>query len=212
MKKLISAVIIIIAIASIGLIFYFMSKNKNDVTTNNENKIPPQTSNQLLSNEKSSQPKESSGPYVGDDFTIVAPSKWIQTHMPSTLVSFQNSKETQPEGSAAAKINFKSYIAVSFDNAQGKTLDEVAKLVKQQTQSVVPSISFDSETNGTIDSQSAKLIEASLNQQNVDFKVLLAIVMKDNKYFTISANTTAQKWTEYRDVFYNTANSFKFKK
>ncbi|MFH1559407.1 MAG: hypothetical protein ABIC19_02700 [Patescibacteria group bacterium] len=31
------------------------------------------------------------------------------------------------------------------------------------------------------------------------------------KYFTISSNTTAQKWPEYRDDFYKTIYSFSFK-
>lgn len=210
MKKILLIVIAII-IATISVAYYFVSQNKNDIPNNN-NILPPKTANPPAINEKTNPPKESDDPYVGDDFTIVSPPDWIQTHMQSTLVSFQNPREAQPENSAAAKINFKSYIAVSFDNTQEKTLDETVRLVKQQTRSVVPTISFDSETSGTIDSQPAKFIEASLNQQDVDFKVLLVIIMKDNKYFTISANTTAQKWTEYRDVFYSTANSFKFKR
>ncbi len=211
MKKISLIVIAIVIIAIIGLAYYFVSQNKNNVSKNN-NALPPKTENPPATNEKTNPSKESDGLYVGDDFTIASPPSWIQTHMQSTLVSFQDPKETQPENSAAAKINFKSYIAVSFDNTQGNTLDETVKLVKQQTQGVAPAISFDSETDGTIDSQPAKFMEASLNQQDVDFKVLMVIIVKDDRYFTISANTTAQKWTEYRDVFYKTANSFKFKK
>jgi len=84
-------------------------------------------------------------------------------------------------------------------------------LVKQQVQAVAPSVSFGSETDELIDSQPAKIIEADLAQQNVDFKILMAVIMKDDKYFTISANTTAQKWTEYSETFYDTFRSFKFK-
>lgn len=211
MKKIIIAAIIVIAITGVGLVFYFVSQSGNEVAKNSNSDTPSLPVNQPKANEKPDLSKESS-PYVGDDFTIIAPPGWIQTHMPTTLVSFQNNQEKHPNGSAAAKINFKSYMAVSFDNTQGKTLDDIVKLVKQQTQNVAPLISFVSETDGTIDGQPAKFLEAGLNQQNVDFKVLMAIVLKENKYFTISANTTAEKWTNYRDAFYNTANSFKFKK
>jgi len=196
MKKIIIT-IIVVAVVGVGLTFYFLNQNKN---SNN------------LSLETANSPERTTGLYVGDDFTIVSPKDWIQTHLPSTLVSFQNPNEKHPEGSAASKINFKSYIAVSFDNTQGKTLEEITELVKQQVQAVAPSVSFGSETDEMIDGQSAKIIEADLNQQNVDFKVLMAVVMKSDKYFTISANTTAQKWTEYSEIFYDTIRSFKFKK
>ena len=197
MKKIIIA-IIVVAVVGVGLTFYFLNQNKN-------------SDNSSL--ETANSPERTTGLYVGDDFTIVSPKDWIQTHhLPPTLVSFQNPNEKHPEGSAASKINFKSYIAVSFYNTQGKTLEEIAELVKQQVQAVAPSVSFGSETDEMIDGQSAKIIEADLNQQNVDFRVLMAVVMKSDKYFTISANTTAQKWTEYSEIFYDTIRSFKFKK
>ena len=196
MKKIISAIIVVVVVG-VGLAFYFLNQDKN---SNNS------------SLETANSPERTTGLYVGDNFTIVSPKDWIQTHMQSTLVSFQNPAEKYPEGSAAAKINFKSYIAVSFDNTQGKTIEEIAELVKQQVQAVAPSVSFTSETDEIIDGQPVKIMEANLNQQNVDFKVLMAVITKENKYFTISANTTVQKWTEYSEIFYDTIRSFKFKK
>lgn len=150
-------------------------------------------------------------PYIGGDFTIIPPAGWIQTQIPSTLVSYQNSKETQPKGSAAEKIKFKSYLAVSFDNVNSKTLNEIVEIVKRQLEGVAPAISFSSVVDGIIGGQPAKLIEADLFMQDIDFKVIMALAMKGDKYFTISNNTTAEKWPEYRDLFYNTLNSFKFK-
>jgi hypothetical protein len=208
MKKIITAVIVIIIIATAGTAYLLLSQNKKE-TLGNTGDFPK--SNQSKINENLNSNKESNGPYVGEDFTIISPPGWIQSHMPSTLVSFHNPDENHPKGSAAEKINFKSYMAVSFDNAQGKKLEEIIETTKQQIQGVASSVSFDSETAGTIDNQPVKFIEASLNQQNVDFKVLMAIVTKDEKYFTISANTTSEKWMSYRDTFYNTINSFKFK-
>jgi len=65
--------------------------------------------------ETANSPERTIGLYVGDDFTIISPKDWIQTHIQSTLVSFQNPNEKHPEGSAASKINFKKFnIAVSF--------------------------------------------------------------------------------------------------
>jgi len=161
--------------------------------------------------QKANQDSQPNNIYVSDDFTIAPPVGWIQTHLPSTLVSYQNSKETQPKGSEAEKINFKSYMAISSYSSNGKTLNEVVDLVKHQVESVAPGISFAPLGEGTIDNQPAKFIEANVSMQNVDFKVMLAVVMKGDKYFTISSNTTVEKWPEYRAIFYSVVDSFKFK-
>ena len=166
---------------------------------------------QSLAGQKENRGSQAGVPYVGDGFTIIPPTGWIQTHLPSTLVSYQNSSEVQPKGSTAEKINFKSYMAVSSYSTSGKTLDEVVDLVKRQVESVAPTISFLPVSDGTIDNQPAKFIEANVSMQEVDFKVMLAVAMKGDKYFTISSNTTTEKWPEYRDIFYNVLNSFKFK-
>ncbi|HRY52450.1 MAG TPA: PsbP-related protein [Candidatus Portnoybacteria bacterium] len=161
--------------------------------------------------QETNQNPQFDAPFVGDYFSFIPPTGWIQTHLPSTLVSYQNSREVQPKDSAAAKINFKSYFAVSFDKTSGQTLDEITKMVKKQLEGVAPAIKFLSTVDGTIGGQPAKLIEADLKMQDVNFKVIVAIAMKGDKYFNISNNTTAEKWPEYRDIFYNVLNSFEFK-
>jgi len=198
-KTLIVVIVAAVLVVGAGVGYWFGRGSGLNAETPS---LPDQHANQ------GSQPGR---PYVGDDFTLIPPTDWIQTHISGTLVSYQNSKEAQPKDSAADKINFKSYIAVSFDKVNGQTLDKITEVIKRQLESVAPAISFAPVTNGTIGGQPAKLIEASLLMQEVDFKVMVAIAMKGDKYFTISSNTTAEKWPEYRDVFYNTLNSFKFK-
>ncbi|KKT22024.1 MAG: hypothetical protein UW08_C0020G0010 [Parcubacteria group bacterium GW2011_GWB1_43_8b] len=197
MKNILLIAFAIIVAAGVGWGIYSLTQNKNaDIETGGPVDVTG---------------PESNNAYIGDDFTIVPPPNWIETHLPGTLVSFQNSKETHPLNSAAAKINFKSYIAVSFDNANGKTANETAELIKQQTINILPNISFSPATDRLIDGQPAKFMEASISQQNVNFKVMIVVALKGDKFFTISYNTTAEKWTEYRNLFYSTADSFKFK-
>lgn len=155
--------------------------------------------------------KISGNSYIGDDFTITPPVGWIQTQIPGTLVSYQNPKENHSPGSAADKIHFQSYIAVSFDNVSGQTLNQFEKLIEQQIKSITPSISFTSVVDGLIDGQLAKFIEADLFMQDINFKVMIVLILKGDKCFTISNNTTLEKWSEYRELFYSVANSFKFK-
>jgi len=202
-KVLIIAIIAVVLAVGAG-IGYWLGKG-GAKTSGNENGQQP------LASQKTDQDYQSDAPYVGDDFTLIPPVGWIRTQISGVLVAYQNSKETHPKGSAAEKVNFKSYFAVSFDKTNGQTLNEIVELVKNQTKGVAPAISFDSVLDGTIGGQPAKVLEASLLMQNINFKVVIAVAMKGDKYFTISNNTTAEKWPEYQDIFYNVLNSFNFK-
>lgn len=200
MKKTLLIVIIVVLVIGAGVGIYFVSQNKKDSTPTNTTQTNSSLTNQ------SSEPER----YIGDDFTIIPPEGWLWANIPGTLIAFQNSEETHPEGSPAAKINFRTYIAVSFDNVQARTLEEISSFLQQETLKAIPSTKFISLTDETVDSQAAKFIEAELTQQDVDYKVLMAVVLKGDKYFVISANTTTDRWSEYKDLFYNTARSFKF--
>ena len=199
-KTLVFLIIIIVVIAGFG--FYYLNQSSK------------QPDNRALLQVESDNPpvaEKTDHPYVGDDFTFIPPQGWIQTSIPSTLVAYQNAQETQAPGSAAAKINFKSYLAVSFDNVNGQDANELKDLVKRQIQSVAPGVSFISETERLVDDRPAVFLEADLLMQDVDFKILMVIIMGEDKYFTLSGNTTMEMWTDYRDIFYAAAESFKIK-
>ena len=66
-------------------------------------------------------------------------------------------------------------------------------------------------SDGEIDNMPAKFYEFNVPQQGINFKVLLAVVVKGDKVFVISSNTTAGKWPLYKDTFYQIAKSFEFK-
>ena len=204
-KTLLFAIISIIIIAIIAGFAYFYRQNSQD-----KNLPLPAAGNDMATGSLEGDGTDNH-PYVGEDFTFIPPAGWIQANLPGVLVAYQNMQETQPQGSAADKINFKSYFAMSFDNANGRQIDQIAELVKQQTKSVAPTVSFVSETDGQVDNQPAKFIEADVLMQDVNFKVLLLIILKGDKYYVLSGNTTAEKWPDYRDVFLNVAKSLEFK-
>jgi len=205
-KKRLWLVVAIIVIIILGVGFYFVQQNKSPKT----DKLNIQTE-QSLANQENKQLAEQNHLYSGDDFTMLPPSGWLRSQLPGTLVSYQNPVEKHPTGSAAEKINFRTYLAVSFDNSNGQTLAEIIELVKRQIQSIAPAAVLQSTTPGTIDNEPATFMEFNLTMQNIDFKVMMIIVLKGDKYFTISNNTTIEKWPEYQETFYNTASSFQFK-
>lgn len=150
--------------------------------------------------------------FESDDFKIVVPEGWSTAgQMPGSLVTMMKISEDHSQDPKAQKINFKSYIAVSFDKTQGKTREELLELVKQSLTQMSPETEVKVVEALVIDGQPADFVELSLNQQEVDFKVLVGLIVKGEKYFVISANTTALKYPEYQELFYQTAESFKFK-
>ena len=165
----------------------------------------------LYSSVGTSGVSEVPGVFEGEQFTISIPQGWVQTQMPGTLVTITNINESHPQEPNAQKINFKSYFAVSSDNTQGRSLNQIFEEVKAGILQAISSASITGVSDETIDGMPAKFIELNLTQQDINFTVMLTIVMKGDKYFVISFNTTTNKRQEYKNLFYQTAKSFKFR-
>ena len=200
MKKYFPFVIItVIVIAVVGL--YFATQKANP-STSQENVL----ANNALALNTNASPSDQR--YQGDGFSLLQPQGWIQGQIPSTLVSFHNNSETHPSGSSAAKINFKSYIAVSFDNLQGKTLEDVNTLTVNNITVAIPTAKVFVTSDETIGGLPAKLSAMELNQQDVDYTVLVFLIDAGDKYYSLSFNTTTEKWGASKDEFYTIARSF----
>jgi len=206
MKKPLIIVIIVIVVVGVGAAVYFFTKSE-DTNTN----TPTNSASQTNTNTSAATNVESAKRYIGDDFTILNPADWTQSQVTGSLVSFHNANEVQPEGSAAKKVNFLSYMAVSFEMANERSLTEINDFVSAQIKASVPSAEPVSSKDETVDGQPAKFNVLTMTQQEVDITVFLAVILKGDKYYTISGNTTTDKWTEYKDLFYQTARSFVFK-
>jgi len=204
MKKPLIIIIVAIVIIGAGIAVYFFTQSE-DTNTN----APTNSANQT--NASAATNAESADRYIGDDFTILKPDGWTQSQISGTLVSFHNTNEVHPEGSAARKINFQSYMAVSFDMTNERSLVEINDLTINQIKAAIPSAEVTASSDETVDGQAAKFTVLTLNQQEVDYTIFLAVIIKGDKYYTISGNTTTDKWTEYEDLFYQIAQSFVFK-
>ncbi|MFH0828833.1 MAG: hypothetical protein V1907_01490 [Candidatus Kerfeldbacteria bacterium] len=201
-------VIITISVMIIGFGIYWFTRNSIDTKTVDATNTTNATTNANVN----TNTVTADGLYVGDDFTIIQPAGWVQGQIPGTLASFQNIKESHATDSAAAKINFKSYIAVSFDNTNGKTLDQVYQTTVDGITSSIPSVKTIAASNEIVNGLQAKFVVMELNQQDVAYTVLAAVYFGDGKYYVVSFNTTTEKWIGYKDKFYEVARSFKLKK
>ncbi len=147
-----------------------------------------------------------------EDFSINVPAGWKEVSPSSGVSAMVVNISEQPTEEAAKRINFKSYFAVSYDTLAGKTREKYLEDYKRKLKGVLPEIVFVNENPGSVGGKDAYFIEANLTQQGVDYKVFLVLVRgKGDDIWTISFNTLKSDWLKYKDLFYQTAESFKVK-
>ena len=150
---------------------------------------------------------------VTDNFSLNLPTGWIKTDAIKGVTAMAiNSKENITDPAAKA-INFKTYIAVSEDILNGKSLKEYMQIVKDGLRETISNVIFSNENEVVINERPAYAMEANLTQQNVNFKVLMVAVQGEgDDVWVISFNTIAGNWADYEKTFSNIANSFSLKK
>lgn len=205
-KVLIALIVLVVAVLSVS--FYYLRQGKSPAG-NIIQGIPETTGDgNNQTNEEQVQNK-----LVTDDFEINIPEGWIQTApaMGASAMAINNNEQSSDP--AVQKINFKSYLAVSYDTLQGKSLSEYMQTVKIGLQELVSEVSFAEEHDAVINDRPARAIEADMTQQGVDFKVLMvAIKGEGDDVWTISFNTAKNDWNKYKEIFSSVANSFSLKK
>lgn len=152
------------------------------------------------------------GVFDGQDFKITVPDGWAVTNkFPGVLVTIFKTQETFPDEPNVKATDFNSYMMIISELTQGKTVGQLAEEAKNEILKAVANSSVTDSKEGIIDDMPAKFYEFKVFQQNVNFKVLLAVVAKGEKAFLMSSNTTASKWPIYKDILYQMDESFKFK-
>lgn len=207
-NKTLIYVIIAIVILGAAAGIYFTRENKTPANESmGENGPSPITESGV----KEESNKEENI-LVKDDFSIKKPDGWEEASAPvgvSAIIVNTNEQITDP---AAKKINFRSYFSVSYDTLQGKTEPEYFNYIKNSLTQSLPEIKFTQEKQITINNDKAQALEADLTQQGVDFKILMVITKgQENDVWIIAFNTLKSKWDGYKDLFYQTAATFRLK-
>ena len=149
---------------------------------------------------------------VTDDFEMVLPQGWIKSDPAAGVSAMAVNADEQLDDPAAEQINFKSYFAVSRDIIEDGGPSEYMKVIENSLREIIPGISFSEERDMEISGRNARAVKAEMNQKGVDFNALMVSIKGDgNDVWTISFSTTKNKWEEYKESFFNVANSFKLK-
>lgn len=196
-KTIIITLVILVVVALTLMGFYFINKNKSQINfpKNNEQ----QNQNNVIAT---------------DYFSITLPAGWSKTIDTVTGVTAMaiNLKEVIND-SAAQKINFKSYLAISFETLDGKTMSEYMQSVKSEIQTTSSDVVFTNEKEVTINGKPGRAVEVEIIQQGIDFKVLIALIKGNNDdIWLLSYNTTKSAWDGYKEGFSDSVNSFIIKK
>jgi len=144
-------------------------------------------------------------------FSVKLPEGWIEVEPVYGSIATVVKNQELINDTYAQKLNFRSYYSVLRDTVGDKTeqeyLEEIKNSLKKNFTDIMISDGEIKESNG------AKIyfMESKLNEQNVDFTILLAVNIKDQDVWTISFNTLSEKWEEYKDIFYQIADSFERK-
>ena len=160
---------------------------------------------------ETSTQQNTQGKIEKDGFIIDLPEGWGETEAVSgSLATAFNSNELI-NNENAQKVGFRSYYSVIYDVFSEENNENYLKKIKNSLQQSFPEVKLSDGESQTPDGTTIYYIEADLNQQDIDFKVLLAVNIKNNDVWIISFNTLKENWEGYKNLFYQIAENFKIK-
>lgn len=152
------------------------------------------------------QPQEK---IVTDDFSVNIPAGWQQTSPALGTLAMAVNVNEEIDDPTVLRTGFRSYFAVSYNTLEGTSLEEYLQIVKEQLQQAVPGAVFAEEKDMTINGNPARVMEIEMTQQELDFKVLMAVVKgQEEGVWVMSFNTIEKNWNGYKEVFYGIIESF----
>ncbi len=149
-----------------------------------------------------------------DDFSIYIPKGWAEAAQPPMGVALTIvNKAEEITDPAAKRINFQSYYSVLYDNLEGNATEEYYDKVKQSLIEDIPGGgTIVLEETKTINGKDYFFVAAEFTQREIKFKALIVIIPgEDNDMWMVSFNTLNSKWDDYKDLFYQIAESFELK-
>lgn len=206
-KPLLILVLILLVIAIAGGAFWYLKTQSNTAGNN----LAGANDNRAASGNNLNQNNQPNGEnvFANDNFSLTYPNGWRSVPAMqgvSAMIVKGNENITEPE---AKKMNFQSYLAVSYDSSEGKTKDQVVEALKTGLRSVIPDAVFSREQSQTINQRDAYAMETIFRQSGVDFHVLIIVVWGNgNDLWILSYNTLDSLWQGYAADFEKITQSF----
>ena len=145
-------------------------------------------------------------------FSVNMPEGWSEMGAPTGISAMMVNTSEEITDPAAKKINFRTYFSVVYDTLNGKSREAYIQFVRDSLAQTIPGVKITYEKDGKINNRDAHFMETAFNQRGIDFKILLVAVSGNgNDVWVVTFNTPKTSWDKYRDLFYQTADSFSVK-
>jgi len=145
-------------------------------------------------------------------FSVLVPMGWKEIPARTGVSAMVVNSGEEITDQALQKINFRSYYSASYDTLGERTIEEYIVYIKDVVRRFAPDIVFVSEENLKINNNDAYKIEADLNQQGANFKVLIFLIRgKNNDIWNMSFNSGVVNWEKNKAEFIRIAQSFTIK-
>lgn len=187
-KTLIISVILVVVLVAIIAVYFFVLKPSAVENT--------ETPKDVVENEF---------------YSVKLPEGWIEIDPVFESSAMVIKQEEQINDTNAREISFRSYYSVLQGVYDKENEQEYLKEIKDSLKQSFAGITTTNEETRETDNGKIYFIESKFNQQDIDFRVLLAVNIKGENIWIISFNTIEEKWEEYKDLFYQVAESFKIK-
>jgi len=201
-KSLLIFVLILLVLVLAGAAWWYVNTQKNAPGVNDNRAVGGNNLNQNIL-------PSGENVFATDDFSLTYPVGWRSVPAMtgvSAMIVRGNENITDPE---AKKMNFQSYLAVSYDSSEGKTKDEVIEYLKTELRSAIPEAVFSRENSLTINQRDAYAMEMTFRQSGIDFHVLVITVWgNENDLWILSYNTLDSLWQGYTSDFEKITQSF----
>jgi len=199
-KVLIISAIVLLIIVVLGVWFYFDRSNGLNLGKDDKN------------SEMEQQGSSQNNMLVKENFSIILPQGWMEGNAIEGVSALAYNVNENITDAAAKAANFTSYLSIASDVSQGRSIAEYVEYTKSALRGVIPEINFVGDKDLTIDNRPAHAIEAELAQEGINFKILLVMIQGEgDKIWITSFNTLKSTWNDYKDAFYQAANTFKVK-
>jgi len=141
--------------------------------------------------------------FQGDGFSIKVPSSWVtrETQNPQILITMITQDEAQSQ-------NVGTYIAVNFEKVKGKNLNQELEDIKTSIKTGLPQAKIENEKDSFVGGQLAKFMEVKLSGDQ-NFASLFMVEARGDSFYIVTSYTSGDKWDQYRNLFYQTSESFK---
>lgn len=214
------ALIVLLTTITVGTLFYFdfWQKEKKvwewpELQQTEPEEKPEEKVKEKAEKNPQEQALENKTLVVENKFVVNLPQGWQEVGSPPNLPAAAMAMNLEEEitNEKAKEIGFQTFLTVDYTDLKEYDILAYIKEVQTFLTQSIPLIDFYDVEPVSVSGYDIHFLEAKSVQQDTDFSTLLAFIEnEDNMVWAISFNTLGELWPDYKETFYQIAESFRF--